>query len=91
MKKLVFVLFVVLLMTATACAPEPTCETADGEAGILWGFVHGLVFPFALIAKVLGMDYGLYDVSNTGFWYWLGYIIGFGGIYGGLFGARRRR
>ncbi len=91
MKNFIYLLFVVLLMTATGCAEEPACETTDGSDGILWGLVHGFIFPFALIAKVLGMDYGLYSVSNSGFWYWLGYIIGFGGIYGGLFGVRRRR
>jgi hypothetical protein len=90
---ILFGLSVILLFTLAGCAPEPTCEAVSGQAryGFLWGFAHGIVFPLAVLAKLFGMDYGLYAVENTGFWYWLGYFIGIGGLGGGASQARRKK
>jgi hypothetical protein len=46
----------------------------------IYGFWHGLfqgaLIGFALIAKLIGFKVGFYADHNTGFTYWLGYIIG---------------
>lgn len=93
MKNYIF-FFSILLLTfiLTGCADTPSCEAVarSSEHGFLWGLAHGIVFPLALLSKLFGVDYGLYAVDNTGFWYWLGYLIGIGGLSGGANSARRR-
>lgn len=91
-KQTIAYLLFFMLFTLVSCAPEPACETKVGETyGFISGLVHGLVFPIALIGKVVGVDTGLYAVNNSGLLYWLGFLLGFLVIYGGIFGARRRR
>lgn len=82
-----------LVLTLTACAPEPSCELRGpgGEYGFFSGLLHGILFPLALLGKLFGVKTGLYAVSNTGFWYWLGYFLGVGGLGGGASQAKRRR
>lgn len=48
-------------------------------------------FVFALIGKLFGVHCGIYAEHNTGFFYWLGFIIGIGGLGGGGREAARRR
>ncbi|WP_462265135.1 hypothetical protein [Mucilaginibacter sp.] len=75
------------LLVLSSCAPN---ESTSHEYGFFGGIIHGLVlFPFALLSKLFGMDYGLYADNNSGLFYWLGYIIGLGGLGGG--GAASRR
>jgi len=81
-KYLVF--FVVLISILGSCAPE---ENTYETYGFLSGIWHGFCFPFALIGKIFGMDVGLYARNNSGFFYWIGFLIGLG-ILGG--GASRR-
>ena len=80
-------LFAVLVFI-TSCAPTGFTEH---QYGIFYGLLHGVLLPFELIAKLFAMDYDLYAASNTGFWYWIGYIIGVSAWTGGGFAARRRR
>ena len=81
-----FGLFLVLMVIGmTSCAPS---GWASHEAGFFSGILHGFVFVFALIGKLFGADIGLYAENNTGFFYWLGFIIGIGGLGGGA--ASRR-
>ncbi len=79
---------IVLLCFFTSCAPQ---QSTGHEYGFFGGIIHGFVlFPFALLAKLFGMDYGLYADNNSGFFYWLGFIIGIGGLGGGGSAASRR-
>ena len=79
---------VVLICLLNSCAPK---NPTEHEYGFFGGIIHGFVFfPFALLAKLFGMDYGLYADNNSGFFYWLGFIIGLGGLGGGGSAARRR-
>ena len=80
----VFVIFIALGFTS--CAPS---GYSSSEYGFFSGIIHGFVFIFALIGKLFGADVGLFADNNTGFFYWLGFIIGFGGLGGG--GAASRR
>lgn len=75
-----------LLSTLTSCAPEGHTST---EYGFFSGILHGFVLVFALIGKLFGADIGLFAEHNTGFFYWLGFIIGIGGLGGGSAASRR--
>ncbi len=76
------ILFLILL-GISSCAPEG--RTYD-EYGFFSGIIHGFCFPFALIGKIVGADVGLYAEHNSGFFYWIGFLFGIGGLGGG---ARR--
>jgi hypothetical protein len=66
------------IMSLTSCA---TANTTATEAGFFSGIIHGVVlFPFALLAELFGMGYNLYAAHNCGFYYWIGYVIGLGGL-----------
>lgn len=85
-KTLVLVI-IVCLFTLASCAPAG--HTRE-EYGFISGIVHGFIFIFALIGKLFGWEHGLYAANNTGFFYWLGFIIGLGLIGGGGGAASRR-
>jgi hypothetical protein len=69
----------------SSCAPE---HGSSSEYGFFSGIWHGLIIIFSLIGKVLGFDIGIYADNNTGFTYWLGFIIGIGGFGGGASRSR---
>lgn len=77
---------IIIICGLTSCAPSG--YTAS-QAGFFSGILHGFVFFFALIGKLFGADIGLYAEHNTGFFYWLGFIIGIGGLGGGASSSRR--
>jgi len=68
-----------------SCAPEHGSSTEYGFFGGIW---HGIILLLSIIGKILGFDIGIYAEDNTGFTYWLGFIIGLGGLGGGA--ARSR-
>jgi prepilin signal peptidase PulO-like enzyme (type II secretory pathway) len=85
------VILAALIIVISSCAPA---ETTEKVYGFFYGLIHGLVFIIALFAKLFDMDYGLYAENNTGFTYWLGYILGvfiIGGGGGSAASRRRRR
>jgi hypothetical protein len=86
-RSLVSISFIALLFI-TSCAPSGVTEH---QHGIFYGLLHGALLPFELIAKLFSMDYDLYAANNTGFWYWIGYIIGVSVWTGGGCAMRRRR
>ncbi|NPD47247.1 hypothetical protein [Lentimicrobium sp. S6] len=89
MKNRNFVLGIVLIIIMfglTSCAPS---GFERSEAGFFSGLWHGFIIIFSLIGKLFGADIGIYADNNTGFTYWLGFIIGIGGLGGG--GAASRR
>jgi len=73
-------LCLLLLVLFSACAPKGNTVS---EYGFFSGIWHGICFPFALIGKLLGFKIGIYAEHNSGFFYWLGYIFGLGGLGGG--------
>lgn len=83
---LVFLLF--LVFSVTSCVPEqPTVK----EYGFFYGLWHGFIFIFSLIGKMFGAKVGLYAVHNTGFFYYLGFLIGLGALGGGGGGTACRK
>lgn len=80
------ILLIFIVLTMNSCAPAGSTYK---EYGFFSGIWHGFIFFFALIGKLFGANLGLYADHNTGFMYWLGFIIGIGGIGGGGAAARR--
>jgi hypothetical protein len=75
------------------CAPAPVCgDPTYGmqEYGFFRGVLHGLVFPIALIANLFGVESGLYALNNSGFFYWLCFLLGFGPLGIGAFRFGKR-
>lgn len=86
-QKIVLGLFLlVIVFSLTSCAAQ---GYAPYESGFFAGIWHGIVFPFALIGKLFGADIGIYAENNTGFFYWIGYISGLGGLGGGGYASGR--
>ena len=83
-------LLLLAIFFVTSCAPVGMTQE---EYGFIYGIVHGFISPFVLIAKLLGVQIGLYAENNTGSLYWLGYILGVVLLLGGGGGsyATRRR
>lgn len=79
---LLAILFICLF---TSCIPTDYTYEKYGFWSGIW---HGFCFPFTLISKIFSSDYGLYAEHNSGFTYWLGYIMGIGGFGSGGMAAR---
>lgn len=73
------------MINLSSCAPK---EHTSDEYGFFSGIIHGFVFAFSLIGKLFGLSIGLYAENNSGFFYWLGFIIGIGGFGGGASSRR---
>jgi len=86
-KKVIIGVFLILcVLSLTSCAPQGY-ETH--KAGFFSGIWHGFIIVFSILGKLFGSDIGIYAENNTGFFYWLGFIIGIGGLGGGGSAARR--
>ncbi|MCB0465794.1 MAG: hypothetical protein KDC78_09010 [Aequorivita sp.] len=85
-QKIIILLLLITLMCATSCAPAGYTYSESGFFSGLW---HGFIIIFSLVGKLFGADIGIYAENNTGFTYWLGFIIGIGGFGGGGSAARR--
>lgn len=81
-------ILLVFITNLVSCAPQ---GYVSNEAGFFSGFWHGLIIVFSLIGKLFGADIGIYAEHNTGFFYWLGFIIGIAGFGGGGGAAAKRR
>jgi hypothetical protein len=80
-----FTLLLLVIMAVSSCAPS---GYESEEAGFFSGLWHGFILVFSIIGKIFGSDIGIYAENNTGFTYWLGFILGIGILGGG--GARAR-
>lgn len=69
-----------LVFSISSCAPE---GRTYNEYGFFSGIWHGICFPFAIIGKIFGADIGIYAQNNSGIFYWIGFLIGLGGLGGG--------
>jgi tetrahydromethanopterin S-methyltransferase subunit G len=85
-KILVGLILLLVMINLTSCAPS---GYESHEAGFFSGIWHGIIIVFSLIGKLFGADIGIYAEHNTGFFYWLGFIIGIGALGGGGGAARR--
>lgn len=85
-KVAILLVFIILLTCLYSCAPS---GYVPREAGFFSGWWHGFIIVFSLIGKLFGGDIGIYAEHNTGFTYWLGFIMGICGLGGGGLFARR--
>lgn len=69
-----------ILGLISSCAPSGFEEE---PAGFLWGLWHGFIIFFSVIGKIFGMDIGIHALNNTGWPYWLGFLIGLSAAIGG--------
>lgn len=82
MSKSIIQRVLVLLAVAVlfvSCAPN---GYTDSQYGFFSGIWHGIIIVFSLLGKLIGSDIGIYAEHNTGFTYWLGFLVGvvcFGG------------
>lgn len=83
---LIGLLLIIFITSLSSCAPK---GYVSNEAGFFSGVWHGFIIVFSLIGKLFGADIGIYAEHNSGFLYWLGFIIGIGGFGGGSSAARR--
>ncbi len=86
-KNVIGIILVLILFNLTSCAPS---GYESNQAGFFSGIYHGFIVVFSLIGKLFGADIGIYSEHNTGFFYWLGFIIGTGLLGSGGSAARRR-
>jgi hypothetical protein len=88
------------MLTVTGCATQYAPEHMSDPYGFLSGILHGFLFPFALMGKLLSWILSLFGVSfldsvtiigrpNTGFFYYFGFVLGLG-MTGGGAGASQR-
>jgi Na+-driven multidrug efflux pump len=76
-----FAIVLIAIAFFSSCASS---GYTSSKSGFFSGLIHGFVFfPFAILAKIFGMDYDLYASNNSGLFYWIGFIIGLGGLGSG--------
>jgi hypothetical protein len=86
-KKIAIGLILLICITSlSSCAPKGYISS---ESGFFSGIWHGIIIIFSLIGKLFGANIGIYSEHNTGFTYWLGFIIGIGAFGGGSSSAGR--
>ncbi|PIF33531.1 hypothetical protein CLU81_4147 [Flavobacterium sp. 9] len=86
-KKITNVLILLFfVMSLSSCAPN---HYESNESGFFSGIWHGIIIVFSIIGKLFGFNIGIYAEHNTGFTYWLGFIIGIGAFGGGSSSARQ--
>uniref|UniRef100_UPI003217A1CB hypothetical protein n=1 Tax=uncultured Draconibacterium sp. TaxID=1573823 RepID=UPI003217A1CB len=67
----------IIALLFLGCASSPENATSVYESGnnyILLGFWHGIIIPFSLLGKAIGLNIGLYDTGKDVLSYWMGYI-----------------
>ncbi len=75
----------IALLTLAACTAGPNPMAADPNlAGFWMGLWHGIIAPITLIVSFFADGVRMYEVHNTGWWYDLGFAIGAGILFGGI-------
>ena len=86
-------LLILCILTVAGCATQYAPERVSDPYGFFSGILHGILFPFALVAKLLSWLCSLFGGSlfehvtiigrpNTGFFYYFGFVLGLGAISG---------
>lgn len=78
MKTLAITALIAILFVG--CGNSNPLEGTSGNYGFFSGFWDGFTVLFAFIGKMFGADWNIYEVTNNGNWYNLGFLIGSGGF-----------
>lgn len=92
---------IAIIFFLTGCAKHFTYDAIHEPYGFFSGIWHGFVFPLSLVANIISWILSLFDIHvfeniqiigrpNTGFFYYLGFILGLSSGSGGGAGAITR-
>jgi len=90
-KLLVFSLLIILSLLLSGCAKHYTPELWSDPYGFFCGIWHGIILPYSLVINLISWFLSLFGVDflsdvqiigkpNTGFFYYLGFFFGMGGL-----------
>jgi hypothetical protein len=89
--RVVVTLLLLLAILGTGCVPGDGRCTPANPAGFFWGVWHGWLAPLSLVWHQFDGRVRIYEISNTGWWYDVGYYMAVISGFGGLSFFRRRR
>lgn len=93
-KHLCLLLLLVPLLALSGCAQHYNAATYSDPYGLFSGILHGIAFPFSLIANIISWALSIFEINiftdiqlvgrpNTGLlFYYVGYFIGLS-VWGG--------
>ena len=91
------VLLIIIAPALTGCATHYTEASVSDPYGFFSGIIHGVIFPFVLVAKIIAWILGFVGIHildgvqfvgrpNSGFFfYYVGYAIGLSAWVGASF------
>jgi succinate-acetate transporter protein len=87
------ILFLLLLVLFIVSSCAPGNERYDGDpAGFFHGLWHGFISLVTFIVSLFNDHVTIYEVSNSGKLYNLGFVLGCAIFYGGgIFGSSRKK
>ena len=76
--KYLIITFVLITFWVFSCAPTSENVTSGHQSGnyILLGFWHGVIIPFSVLGKLVGLQIGIWD--NAKIFHDLSYSVGYG-------------
>jgi len=81
---------VALLLFSVSCAPGNS-RFEEKPAGFFAGLWHGFIALFSFVIGLFSDSVNMYEVSNSGNWYDLGFLIGVSIFFGGGGAGSRKR
>ena len=86
-KLLVLVTLCLCVLLCTSCAEVTNVQQClPGDPYGFWGGLwHGLIAPISFIGSLFSDNIAVWAVNNNGAWYSLGFLIGIGGLFRGIF------
>ena len=81
-------LIAAFLAACTATQPAPDVPGSIVKT-VLTGFWHGFIAPISFIVGIFSEQVRIYACPNAGRWYDLGFMLGIGGLSGGVFSGAR--
>lgn len=87
-KSVFFGSLLLFLLLCNSCEPG---QYDESPAGFLWGIWHGFIIFFSTLGKLFGFDVLISAEHNSGWPYWLGYLIGLSAALGGGSKAATRK
>jgi len=82
-KLVLFIPFLLLLMSCTAGSEQFTAAGGEGPAGFWYGLWHGAISIITLIIHVFNDSVMIYENNNIGGWYDFGFLLGVIFVWGG--------